>query len=41
MNFVIILREITPDLLLITSFSVDKEERYSFKKKYKEYKEKT
>ena len=40
MNFVIILREIMPNLLLITSFSVDKEERYGFKKKYEEYKNK-
>lgn len=40
MNFIIILREITPNLLLITSFSVDKEERYGFKKKYEEYKKK-
>jgi len=39
MNFVIILREITPNLLLITSFSVDKEGRYGFKKQYKAYKE--
>lgn len=41
MNFIIILREITPNLLLITSFSVDKEERYGFKKKYEEYKKKS
>lgn len=40
MSFIIILREIAPDLLLITSFSVDKEERYGFKKKYEEYKNK-
>ena len=40
MNFVVILRELNPNLLLITSFSIDKEERYGFKKKYKEYKNK-
>ena len=41
MNFVVILRELNPNLLLITSFSVDKQERYGFKKKYAEYKNKT
>lgn len=41
MNFIVILREITPNLLLITSFSIDKEERYNFKKMYEEYKKKT
>jgi len=41
MNFIVILREITPNLLLITSFSIDKEERYGFKKKYEEHKKKT
>ncbi len=40
MNFVVILRELNPNLLLITSFSVDKEERYGFKKKYDVYKNK-
>ena len=39
-SFVVILREINPNLLLITSFSVDKEERYGFKKKYETYKNK-
>lgn len=40
MNFVVILRELNPNLLLITSFSVDKEERYGFKKKYEAYRDK-
>lgn len=40
MNFVIILRELNPNLLLITSFSVDKEERYGFKKQYEAYRDK-
>jgi hypothetical protein len=41
MNFIVILREITPNLLLITSFSIDKEERYGFKKKYEDHTKKT
>lgn len=41
MNFVVILRELNPNLLLITSFSVDKEERYGFKKQYEAYRDKT
>ena len=40
MNFVVILRELNPNLLLITSFSVDKEERYGFKKQYEAYRDK-
>ena len=40
MNFVVILRELNPNLLLITSFSVDKEERYGFKKQYEAYRAK-
>lgn len=39
-NFIIIIREVTPDLLLITSFSVDKEERYNYKKRYEAYRDK-
>jgi hypothetical protein len=36
-SFIIIIREIQPDILLITSFSVDNLERYKFKKWYDEY----
>ncbi len=36
-NFVVIIREIKPDYLLITSFCVDKEERFSLKKKFDLY----
>jgi hypothetical protein len=36
--FVVIIREIQPDYLLITSFSVDKVEGYNFKRKYESYK---
>jgi hypothetical protein len=36
-NFIIIIREITPNLLLITSFSIDKEGRSSYKKKYEAF----
>lgn len=37
-DFIIILREIIPSLLLITSFCIDKEERYGLKKRYENYK---
>lgn len=36
-SFIIIIREIQPDTLLITSFSVDKLEKNKFKKWYDEY----
>jgi hypothetical protein len=39
-NFIIIIREIKPNLLLITSFSVDKQERYGYKKRYEVYRDK-
>jgi hypothetical protein len=35
--FAVIVREISPDYLLITAFSVDKEERFNFKKRYENY----
>jgi len=38
-GFIIIVREINPDLLLITSFSVDKIESGSYKKRYESYRE--
>jgi hypothetical protein len=38
--YIIIIREIKANLLLITSFSVDKEERYNYKKKYENFREK-
>ena len=38
-NFIIIVREINPDLLLITAFSVDKVERFNYKKKYESYRD--
>lgn len=40
MDFVVIIREFKQNLLLITSFYVDKEERYGFKKKYETYRDK-
>jgi hypothetical protein len=36
-GFIIILREIQPDIMLITSFSVDKSEKAKFKKWYDEF----
>lgn len=36
-SYVVIIREIKPDYLLITSFCVDKEERFNLKKKYDLY----
>lgn len=36
-SFIVIVREIEPDILLITSFVVDKDERYCFRKWYGEF----
>jgi hypothetical protein len=37
MGFIVILRDINPDLLLITSFSVDSYEKGNYKKLYEDY----
>ena len=36
-SFIVIVREIEPDILLITSFAVDKEEKFNFKRCYEEF----
>jgi len=36
-DFVVIVREIQPDYLLITAYSVDKETKYGLKKHFEHY----
>lgn len=40
LDFMIILREVSPDLLLVTAFCVDDYEKQNFSKKLKKYREK-